>query len=202
MKKRLIFAGIVFFLLLVVIFAKIEYKKKGLGNNINNSINILNISSYEAILDITVYSNKNTNRYVISQKCDIKNKIEQEVLEPNHLKGLTMIADGQNVTIENKQLNLKTLYENGRGDLSNISLISFVKNFEQEGEIQEQEEEIIMKTKIANSVNPYQMYQNLYISKTSNLPTKMELCDRNKNTTVYILYNEIKLNQTSKNDSI
>ena len=57
-----------------------------------------------------------------------------------------------------------------------------------------------MKTKITKNQNKYQTYQNLYISKNTNLPTKMELLDINKNITVYILYNEIKVNQTKKGD--
>lgn len=57
-----------------------------------------------------------------------------------------------------------------------------------------------MKTKITKSQNKYQMYQNLYINKKTKLPTKMEILDINKNRTVYILYNEITLNKTSKKD--
>ena len=64
--------------------------------------------------------------------------------------------------------------------------------------IEENEQEIAIKTKIDK--NKYQMYQCLYISKITNLPTKMEILDINKNTTVYILYNEIKINKTSKED--
>ena len=44
------------------------------------------------------------------------------------------------------------------------------------------------------------MYKKLYISKNTKLPTKMEILDINENITVYILYNEIKINKTSKEE--
>lgn len=97
---------------------------------------------------------------------------------------------------------MKTLYEKLNVDVSSLSLISFVNEYKKgiSSETEENEKEIIMKTKIENSKNKYQMYQELYISKDTQMPTHMKILDINKNVTVYILYNEIKINQTSKGD--
>lgn len=204
MKKKIIFMLLIFSAILIFILVKFEYKNKVSGNNISKSDNtdILNISSYEANVTIEVKSNKNTNKYVANQKYVAPNTFKQEILEPQSIKGLTIVTDGGNVTLENKTLNLKTLYENFNGNVSNLSLVSFIEEYknDSEAEVEETEEEIIMKTRINKNQNKYQMYQNLYINKKTKLPTKMEILDINKNRTVYILYNEITLNKTSKKD--
>ncbi len=196
MKKKLIFAGLIFFIILSIILLKIEYKEYYSGNNISKNADILDISSFEATVTIEINSNKNTNKYVIKQEYNKENIFKQEVLEPNNIKGLTIISDGKTTTIENNLLNLKSLYENIDNNFSNLNLIQFITTYKEsdESEIEENEAEIIMKTKLNNSKNRYQMYQNLYISKSTNLPSKMEILDINKNVVVYILYNEIKLN--------
>lgn len=197
MKKKIIIGSLIFFVVLIFILIKFEYKSAVSGNNISKSdINdILNISSYEALVEVQVYSNKNTNKYLMKQKYERPNKFSQEVLEPNSIKGLTIISDGENTILENKNLGLKNVYENFKGEPSNLSLISFINEYKEgtENEVEELAEEIIMKTKITSKSNKYQAYQNLHISKNTNLPTKMEILDINRNRVVYILYNEIKI---------
>ncbi len=195
MKKILIIIIIIFIILGVILF-KSGYKNKKSGNNINDT-DILNISSYKAIVQIEVYSNKNTNKYIMKQEYKQPNSFYEEVVEPDNFAGLTIRSDGTSVTLDNKKLDLKTLYENFAGDISNLSLMSFIDHYKNSGEteIQETVNEKIMMTKIPKSQNNYQMYQNLYIDKNTNLPIKMEILDINKNITVYILYNEIKLNK-------
>lgn len=204
MKKIfiLILIAVITIIIIATFFIKTEYKGAILGNNISKSDNtdILNISSYEANVTVEVYSNKNTNKYVINQKYASPNTFMQEVIEPSNMKGLTITSNGDSTTLENKLLNLKTLYENFNGDSSNLNLISFIEEYKEGtgSKTEETKDEKVMQTKITNSKNKYQMYQNLYISKSTNLPTKMEILDVNKNITVYILYNEISLNKTSK----
>lgn len=204
MKKKIIFIFLIILIILIIILAIFEYKKAVSGNNISKSdnIDILNISSYNANITVEVNSNKNTNKYIINQEYVEPNIFRQEIIEPQAIKGLTITSEGGNVTLENKALDLKNLYENFNGSISNLSLISFINQYKNgtENEVEETKDEIIMKTKIEKSSNKYQMYQNLYISKKSKLPTKMEILDVNKNRTVYILYNEITLNKTSKKD--
>ena len=65
--------------------------------------------------------------------------------------------------------------------------------------IEENDEEKIIKIKTENN-NKYGNYKKLYISKKTNLPTKMEILDINENITVYILYKEIEINKTSKEE--
>lgn len=204
MKKKffiIVFVLLMFLIFFIFIFSKSEYKSKISGNNISKSdnIDILNMSSYEAIVMVEVHSNKNINKYVMKQKYLSSNVFYQEVIEPSNLKGLKIVYDGTNTVLENSLLSIKKVYENFQGDVSNLSLIGFASEYKEgtESYTEETSDELIMKTKISKSKNKYQMYENLYISKNSNLPTKMEILDINKNITVYILYNEIKINQTS-----
>ncbi|MCI8392343.1 MAG: hypothetical protein HFJ24_07450 [Clostridia bacterium] len=204
MKKKFILAILIFLIISIFILAKFEYKKLFSGNNISKSDNtdILNISSYEATIEVEVYSNKNTNKYLIKQKYVEPNIFRQEIINPTSIEGITIISNGEQTILENKAYNLKTVYENFKGKASNLSLVSFINAYkEDEGsKIEENEKEKIMKTKIKDSNNKYQKYQNLYISKKTNLPTKMEILDINQNRTVYILYNEIVINKTNPRD--
>lgn len=204
MKKKVILILLIFLIILITILAIFEYNKAVSGNNISKSdnIDILNISSYSANITVEVNSNKNTNKYIINQEYIAPNTFKQEIIEPQVIKGLTITSENGNVMLENKALDLKTLYENFNGSISNLCLMSFINQYKNgtENELEETEDEIVMKTKIEKSQNKYQMYQNLYINKKSRLPTKMEILDVNKNRTVYILYNEITLNKTSKKD--
>ena len=157
MKKRNIIICLIIFLILLFIFIKFEYKNLVSGNNINKSDknNILNISSYEATVTLEIHSNKNTNKYVMKQEFKKPDIFSQEVIEPAYLKGLTIKNEGSNITVENKNLELKTLYEDFSNNISNLSLISFVNNYKKEIEnsIKETEKETIMETKIEKNNN-------------------------------------------------
>lgn len=194
----------IFLLVSIAIFAIFEYKKNNLGNNISKSddTDILSISSYEAKITVEVNSNKNINKYVINQKYVEPNIFIQEIVEPESIKGIKITYNGDVLRLENTALNLDALYEGFNGSASNLSLISFINAYKtgNENEFEETDEEIILKTKVAKNQNKYQMYQKLYVSKKTKLPTKMEILDVNNNRTVYILYNEINLNKITKKD--
>ena len=196
MYKKIYFITFIIILIICIFFA---YKNLKFGNNINKSddYNILNISSYDATVEVEVHSNKNTNKYVLKQKYDAPNIFKQEVIEPENIKGLTTNFDGTNLIIQNKSLHLQSFYENYNCMQGNsLSLISFIEQYkkDEEAEIIESDEEKILKIK-SNENNKYEMYKKLYISKNTNLPIKMEILDFNQNTTVYILYREIKINK-------
>ena len=195
MKK--IFITIFLAIMIIIFFTISAYKKNNIGNNISKSdyIDILNISAYEATIEVTVYSNKNTNKYILYQKYDKPNILEQDVLEPVNIKGLKTIFDGTNLTIKNEGLNVKTVYENFEYIKGNsLSLISFIEEYKENPNIEtiETEEERIIEIKLKEE-NKYKMYKKIYIDKKTKLPTKMEILDINKNISVYILYKEIKI---------
>ena len=84
---------------------------------------------------------------------------------------------------------------------NSLSLISFIDEYKKDKtvEIENNENEMIIKLK-SNNENKYQEYKILYINRKTKLPIKMEILDNNKNRTIYILYREIKINATNKEE--
>jgi len=165
---------------------------------------ILNISSYKINVTVEVISNKNNNKYILKQQYVSPNISSQEVIEPSNIAGVKIINDGTNLKLENSNLNLSTIFENYNylGD-NCLDLITFVENYKMnsESEFIEEENQIMMKTKSGNE-NKYTKNKVLYIDKETCQPTKLEIKDNNEKTTVYILYNEVEINSTNKEEVI
>ncbi len=118
-KKIIIFIIVLTIIaIMAVFFVKNNYKKINIGNNITNkSIEqieeyILNISSYQARIEVEVVSNKNENKYILMQKYASPNISKQEVIEPSNIKGIETIYNGTSLTINNSGLGLSSIYEN------------------------------------------------------------------------------------------
>ena len=197
-KKRIIIISSLLIAIILILFFSINYKTGENGNNISKSTDdiveyILNISSYEASLDVTVESNKTTNRYKIKQLYSKPNIIKQVIQEPSNLENLTIIYDGRNMKLENTNLSLSKVYENYKYISKNtLWLSSFIDSYNDNSKITETENEVVIENN--NVYNNYNEKQVLYIDKKSSLPSKLKIYDNNKNTKIYIKYNEIKLN--------
>ena len=104
--------------------------------------------------------------------------------------------------IENTNINLRKIYENYQclGDNA-LSLSAFIDDFLDSGEnkVTENENEIILETSTKNG-NKYINHKRLYIDKKTCKPTRMEVQDVTQKNIIYILYNEIKINNLQKED--
>ena len=205
-KLIIILVLIVAIISLLIFFIKKAYNPSETGNNIGNKTiediknYILNISSYEAEIEVTINSNKNTNKYILKQKCVLPDVFSQEVLEPENIKNLKTIYDGKTLKIENTNLNLSKIYEEYENIANNTLFLStFIENYKNDdgATLKTNNEEIILECSVQNN-NKYQEKQILYISKSTGMPIRMEIKDFNKNTSVYILYNGIKINSTKR----
>lgn len=185
---------------------KIFNKNFNIGNNITSkSIQeieqyILNISSYEAKAEVMIESNKNINKYVLKQEYNNSGKIEQIVLEPSNIEGLTISYNEGNLTINNTKLNLQTVYNNYKYVVdNNLWLNSFIKDYRESNNksISENSDYIVMTVDISDS-NNYGKIKILYINKTTGNLEKMLIQDKNQKNMVYILYSEIRINSVSK----
>ena len=195
LKKQIIIISII-----VIFFTTFFYitksKKIKIGNNSSSQEiieNILNISSYESIIEVEVNSNKNVNKYVIQQNYIEPNMSEQEILEPDNIKGIKIIKAKNELKVENTNLNMTKIYNNYPYITNNcMELNTFIEIYKQDGkqEYEEKDNEIILETE--NEENPYTQYRTLYISKETGKPTKMEIKDNSKKTLIYILYKEVK----------
>lgn len=209
-KKLIIILGILAVLVTSVIiyfFIKNNYKNLKRGNNMSNKNlkeieeYILSIRSYNAKIEVEIQSNKNKNKYVLEQKYAEPNVQKQIVLEPSNIEGLETIFDGNNLKINNTKLNLSTIYENYSDVTSNfLWLNTFTEEYKKMIEtgkqnIIEQNGIIIMEIKDADELN-----KKLYIDRKTGKPIKMQIKNVSKNTTVYILYNEIEINSLKRDD--
>lgn len=198
-NKKILLIIIILILLILTFFYLNTYKNSKVVNNIDKSNikeYILNISSYQATIIVTVNSNKNTNKYILKQQYNSDNVYKQEVIEPVNIKGIQTIYDGKNLKVENTQLNLSHIYKDYQYISDNtLDLYAFIQNYKdlKNKEYEENNDEIIMTLKNENN-NNYNISQKLYIDKKRAIPTKMEISDNNKNTTVYIEYKEISFN--------
>lgn len=207
--KKIITIATIIVIIIIAFFIKFNYKKIKSGNNITiksaDDVKkyILGINSYEAIFKVEINSNKNNNSYVIKEQYVKETGIyKQEVLEPENIKGLKTIYDGASLKIENSNINLSKIYENYQciGD-NLLSLSCFIDDFLDSGEnnISENENEIILEASAKNG-NKYINHKKLYIDKKTSKPTKMEIQDVTQKNIIYILYNEIKINNLQADD--
>lgn len=209
MINKKIFIVLIVIILILAIFFGFFYKKtvkvfKSGNNKTSQEIvdYILGISSYEVKVTVEVNSNKNSNKYILKQQYVSPNINTQEVIEPSNIAGIKLINDGTSLTLKNSKLGLNTVFENYTylGD-NCIDLISFIEEYKKSNEsnYEENDTEIIMKT-LSQNLNKYTKYKKLYIDKKTANPTKLEIKDDNEKTTVYILYNEVKINNTNKEE--
>ena len=120
------------------------------------------------------------------------------MIEPSNIAGVKIENDGTNLKLENSQLNLNSILENYNylGD-NCLDLYSFIEDYKQDNKskFEEKDTEIIMKT-CSNIENIYIQEKILHIDKKTMNPTQMEIKDNQQKTTIYILYNEVKVNST------
>ena len=199
------FSDAVVFGILIFILLKTNYKNKNFGNNMSNKNleeiekYILDISSYTAKMDVTVESNKNTNKYVMEQKYEKGKKSKQKILEPANIEGLEIIYEENKLTINNAKDNLKTMYENYPNLMENcLWLNAFIEDYkieknEGKASIVEKNGKVIMATKTRNENNRYIYSKELHIDKEAGKIEKLVVQDINKKNLIYILYQKINL---------
>ena len=198
-KKIILFIFIILVILFAIIIGKKMIKKTKSGNNISSQEivdKILNINSYIAKIKVQINSNKNKNIYILRQEYNTENGFVQEVIEPTNIAGVKIIRKDNILTIENTELDLKTIFENYNGlENNNLDLINFINEYKENDKsfFEEKNSEIILKTS-SEKDNIYQKNKVLYIDKNNIIPTKLIAQDYNQNSTIIIEYNEIELN--------
>ena len=192
-NKRIVFLIILIILIAIGLFIFFNNKRTKnfkIGNNTSSQEivdYILNINSYEAVIEVDVKSNKNENKYRIKQIYNGNDNNSQEVLEPSNIAGVKLIKEGNNLKLENSNLNLTNILQNYEYISDNVlDLSSFIDNYKNDSNAkwEEKDDKILMKTS----------NKTLYINRENGLPEKMEILDNGKKTAIYILYNEVNVN--------
>ena len=202
-KKIRTIVTILIIIFILIFLIQTAYKTIRTGNNIsksNNDLidNILNISSYEAKIEVIINSNKTTNKYELEQHYVAPNYSKQIVRSPKNIENLEIIYDAKNLEIKNTNLGLSKIYENYNYLNDNVLWLNyFSNNCNNNGyAIDELDNEIIINT----NFEQYDLKGKLYINKKTNLPGKMELLDNSNQSKIYIEYKEIKLNNIQLNN--
>lgn len=120
-----------------------------------------------------------------------------EVIEPSNIAGVKIIRQGNELRLENSNLNLTKIYSNYEYISENaLDLSTFIEDYKKNTnqEFEEKENEIVLKAKTGN------LEKELYIDKKTGNPTKMNIKDNNRKSSIYILYNEVKLNKRCINN--
>lgn len=201
-NKKIIIIAIIAVILIGVLSYMLFFKNNTaknlkIGNNTTSQEIvdfILNMTSYEAKIEVNVQSNKNESKYIIKQNYNGEEDNCQEVLEPSNIAGVKMIRNGNVLKLENTNLNLTSIFENYQYVADScLDLSSFIKDYKQDQKAgwEEKNEKIIMQ---AESQGTTKTQKKLYIDKKTGKPEKMELQDTNKKAVIFILYNEITVN--------
>lgn len=197
MKKILLIVGIFCLIIFLIFYYKIFIN----GNNISikNKDKIIEyilngVSEYEAELEVIVISNKTKNIYNIKQKVK-ENKSMQEVISPENIKGLIIEHESNNLKVSNTELNLEKIYKDYDVVLNNsLFLNCFIEDYKNNiSKEYEENEEIVLETKLNNNPNTYIKYKELHIDKKTGKPTKLEIKDHAKKTRICIIYNNIEI---------
>lgn len=190
-KIIIIIVTIILIMIILFFFLKNNMSKNfKIGNNTSSQEivdYVLNINSYEAIVEINVRSNKNENKYKLKQIYNGKEENSQEVLEPENITGVKIIKEGNNLKLENSKLNLTSILQNYEYISENaLDLISFIEDYKNDSSSkwEEKDNQILMKTS----------NKTLYINRENGKLEKMEIRDNNKKIAVYILYTEVIVN--------
>ncbi len=202
MKAKKIFYIVSIFIIIIIFFIIFFSKnmanifKTGNNNTSQTIVNdILNIKSYEIMAEIEIKSNKNENKYIIKQKYISPEYNYQEVIEPENIKGVIIERDGNNLKIQNTNLNLTTMFNNYEYLSENVlDLSSFIQECKNEEYKQKENSNEILLEISSKKANPYIAKKILYIDKKTAKPTKMEIKDNNQNTEIHIQYTEVKIN--------
>jgi hypothetical protein len=197
MKNKIIIISVIFIIITILILTFTYNFIKNGHTNINKSEEeivdkILNITSYNAKLEVEIETNKNKTKYVMKQSVN-NNACEQEILEPSNIAGVITKYDGKDLKITNTQLELTTLFENYNYVVeNNLWLNSFIEEFKksENNEVENKNDEIILTIK---GDNKYSAIKKLYIDKKTEKPTKLTIQDINKKVLIYILYSELEI---------
>ena len=197
MNKKMMF---VFGIICIIIFIILNYILRRSGNNIirNKSEFVEDVFEkleyYEADIDVIIISNKNENRYNMKQI--VAGKDSKIIINsPENVNGLEIEIKDNNLKISNNNTNMKKVYENYKNLINNSLFISsFIKEFKEfPSQIDEYENEIVVKINLENEENTYIKSKELYLNKEIGMPSKLLIKDNNQKINTSIIYNDIKI---------
>lgn len=197
MKKRIMY---IFVLICIIFFVIFYYIFLLSGNNINRNQKefveeiLKKFKSYEANLIVLVNSNKNNNEYKMYQEVNTESS-KLVVNNPQNVNGLCIELKENKLIISNEKTKMQKVYENYNNFVNeSIFLNTFIEDYENnKAEIEENEQEIIVKLEMKDNEDTYIKFKELYINKKSEIPTKLIIKDNNQSIKTSIIYTDMKI---------
>lgn len=197
MKKRIMY---IFVLICIIFFVIFYYIFLLSGNNINRNQKefveeiLKKFKSYEANLIVLVNSNKNNNEYKMYQEVNTESS-KLVVNNPQNVNGLCIELKENKLIISNEKTKMQKVYENYNNFVNeSIFLNTFIEDYENnKAEIEENEQEIIVKLEMKDYEDTYIKFKELYINKKSEIPTKLIIKDNNQSIKTSIIYTDMKI---------
>lgn len=197
MKKRIMY---IFVLICIIFFVIFYYIFLLSGNNINRNQKefveeiLKKFKSYEANLTVLVNSNKNNNEYKMYQEVNSESS-KLVVNNPQNVNGLCIELKENKLIISNEKTKMQKVYENYNNFVNeSIFLNTFIEDYENnKAEIEENEQEIIVKLEKKDNEDTYIKFKELYINKESEIPTKLIIKDNNQSIKTSIIYTDMKI---------
>lgn len=197
MKKRIMY---IFVLICIIFFVIFYYIFLLSGNNINRNQKefveeiLKKFKSYEANLIVLVNSNKNNNEYKMYQEVNSESS-KLVVNNPQNVNGLCIELKENKLIISNEKTKMQKVYENYNNFVNeSIFLNTFIEDYENnKAEIEENEQEIIVKLEMKDYEDTYIKFKELYINKKSEIPTKLIIKDNNQSIKTSIIYTDMKI---------
>ncbi len=195
--KKVLF---IFVLICIIVFFIFYYIFCVLGNN--KSINqdevvdnrLKKLEEYEANVDILVISNKTQNTYNMDQIVE-NNSSKFVINSPENIKDMMVEISNGNLKVSNIKINMEKIYENYTDVLNNnLFLNTFINDYKNNESRQfEEDNEIILETKLNNNKSTYIKFKELHLDKKTGLPKELIMKDNTKKTCISIIYNDVKI---------
>lgn len=151
------------------------------------------LQSYEAKMQITFYSNKGENTYLVNQRAKASGQYRMEILEPENFAGVLTISDGQRVVqtdptiggeVEAKQTPVRDA----------LLLYAFAEAYSQGGECTEGEgDTLILRAQYPGEHRKIVSAQ-LTLAKGSGVPLSLEILDGEGKPSIHMTYESFQMN--------
>lgn len=202
-EKKFFKISSIVIIVIIIFFVFIAYKKLKFGNNESNKSAeevkeyILNIESYKATIEVTINSNKTSNKYLLQQEYSKDGTNKQRVIEPENIAGIEIEYKDNSLIINNSRFNLSKICSNYPYISNNVLWLNSFADFckANSDSIRTFEENNNVVIEVDSNNNKYLMKRKLYLENGTGKPIKMEIKDDNKNTIIYILYKEVTINK-------
>ena len=165
---------------------------------LNSSDFFKNLNQYEATVDVIFLKDKQPNKIKMKQVAKMDGTYEITVLEPEHLKNVRLICDGQKVSEYYSNID-KTVEQKMNIAQNEILLTSFAKRYLTNDNIKKQEVQQGGKRMITYEMPiegdfKYLSKEKIWLEEKNLTPVQMVLYDNEGNITIEVIYNEFKYN--------